>query len=61
MSLGEEYQELRRVWIDNMLSEALEEIDTADSNFPSRARTQNGELQPGMPKEETNKDIAVIG
>jgi hypothetical protein len=27
MSLGEEYQELRRVWIDNMLSEALEEID----------------------------------
>ena len=34
MSLGEEYQELRRVWIDNMLSEALEEIDNATDNFP---------------------------
>ena len=33
MSLGEEYQELRRVWIDNMLSEALEEIDNATA-FP---------------------------
>jgi hypothetical protein len=34
MSLGEEYQELRRVWIDNMLSEALEEIDNATEHFP---------------------------
>ena len=34
MSLGDEYQELRQYCIDNMLAEALEEIDTADSNFP---------------------------
>ena len=29
MSLGEEYQELRRVWVDNILTEALEEKDNA--------------------------------
>jgi transposase-like protein len=29
MSLGEEYQELRQLCIDNMLAEALEEIDNA--------------------------------
>ena len=41
MSLGEEYQELRQLYIDNMLAEALEEIDTADSNFPlARANTK---------------------
>ncbi len=34
MSLGEEYQELRQLCIDNMLAEALEEIDNSDSNFP---------------------------
>ena len=34
ISLGEEYQELRRVWIDNMLYEALEEIDNATDNLP---------------------------
>jgi hypothetical protein len=35
MSLGEEYQELRRqLWIDNMLAEAKEEIDNATDNFP---------------------------
>ena len=34
MSLGEEYQKLRQFCIDNMLAEALEEIDNSDSNFP---------------------------
>jgi len=34
MSLGDEYQELRQICIDNMLAEALEEIDNSDSNFP---------------------------
>jgi len=34
MSLGDEYQELRQYCIDNMLAEALEEIDNSDSNFP---------------------------
>ena len=38
MALGEEYQELRRVWIDNMLTEALKEIDNATDHFPPRAR-----------------------
>ncbi len=33
MSLGDEYQELRQLCIDNMLAEALEEIDNSDSNF----------------------------
>lgn len=40
MSLGEEYQELHRVWVDNMLSEALEEIDNATEHF-SLARTNS--------------------
>jgi len=34
MSLGDEYLELRQHCIDNMLAEALEEIDNSDSNFP---------------------------
>jgi len=34
MSLGDEYQELRQLCIDNMLAEALEEIDNATDNFP---------------------------
>ncbi len=34
MSLGEGYQELRRVWADNMPTEALEEIDNATDNLP---------------------------
>ncbi len=34
MSLGDEYQELRQLCIDNMLAEALDEIDNSDSNFP---------------------------
>ena len=34
MSLGDEYQELRQYCIDNMLAEALEEIDNATDNFP---------------------------
>ena len=34
MSLGEEYQELRQLCIDNMLAEALEEIDNATDNLP---------------------------
>jgi len=38
IALGEEYQELRRVWIDNMLTEAVEEIDNATDHFPPRAR-----------------------
>ncbi len=41
MSLGEEYQELRQLCIDNMLAEALDEIDNSDSNFPlSRANSK---------------------
>ncbi len=40
MSLGDEYQELRQLCIDNMLAEALEEIDNSDSNFP-RARANS--------------------
>jgi len=34
MSLGEEYQELRQLCIDNMLAETLEEIDNATEHFP---------------------------
>jgi len=34
MSLGDEYQELRQLCIDNMLAEALDEIDNSESNFP---------------------------
>jgi len=34
MSLGEEYQELRQLCIDNMLAEALDDIDNATDNFP---------------------------
>jgi len=41
MSLGDEYQELRQLCIDNMLAEALEEIDNATDNFPlSRANSK---------------------
>jgi len=41
MSLGDEYQELRQLCIDNMLAEALEEIVNSDSNFPlSRANSK---------------------
>ncbi len=41
MSLGEEYQELRQLCIDNMLAEALEEIDNATEHFPlSRANSK---------------------
>jgi len=41
MSLGDEYQELRQLCIDNMLAEALDEIDNSDSNFPlSRANSK---------------------
>ena len=35
MSLGEEYQEIRRqLWIDNMLEEAKKDIDSASDHFP---------------------------
>ena len=35
MSLGEEYQEIRRqLWIDNMLEEAKKDIDNASDHFP---------------------------
>lgn len=35
MSLGEEYQEIRRqLWIDNMLEEAKNDIDNASDHFP---------------------------
>ncbi len=34
MSLGEEYQDLRQLCIDNMLVEALEQIDNATEHFP---------------------------
>ena len=41
MSLGDEYQELRQLCIDNMLAKALEEIDNATDNFPlSRANSK---------------------
>ncbi len=41
MSLGDEYQELRQLCIDNMLAEALEEIDNATDNFTlSRANSK---------------------
>ena len=41
MALGDEYQELRQVWIDNMLAEAKEAIDGADEQLPlARAREQ---------------------
>lgn len=41
MSLGEEYQELRQAWIDNMLREAKDAIDGADEQLPlARAREQ---------------------
>jgi len=46
MSLGEKCQELRKLCIDNMLEEALEEIeleeiDNATDNFPlSRAKSK---------------------
>ena len=62
MSLGDEYQELRQLCIDNMLAEALEEIDNATDNFPlSREPIQSGEQQLGMPKEETSRGMVVIG
>ncbi len=61
MSLGEEYQELRRVWVDNILTEALEEKDNATENFLPRARIQRGKLQPCMLKEKTSNGMAVIG
>jgi len=35
MSLGDEYQEIRRqLWIDNMLEEAKKDIDNASDHFP---------------------------
>ena len=34
MSLGEEHQELRKIWIDNMLAEAKEETENVVNNFP---------------------------
>jgi len=41
MSFGEKCQELRKLCIDNMLEEALEEIDNATDNFPlSRANSK---------------------
>jgi len=41
MSLGDEYQELRQLCIDNMLAEALDDIDNATDNFPlSRANSK---------------------
>lgn len=41
MAMGEEYQDLRQAWIDNLLSEAKEELDNAQDNFPlARAREQ---------------------
>lgn len=39
--LGDEYTELRQVWIDNMLLEAKESLDKAEDTFPlARAREQ---------------------
>lgn len=34
MSLGEEHQELRQIWIDNMLAEAKEETENVINNYP---------------------------
>ena len=41
ISLGDDYAELRQVWIDNLISEAKEGIDNASDAFPlARAREQ---------------------
>ena len=40
MSLGEEHQELRQIWIDNMLADAKEETENVVNNFPI-ARTNS--------------------
>lgn len=38
-SLGDEYLELRQAWLDNMLAEAGEALESADDQFPlARAR-----------------------
>lgn len=34
MSLGEEHQELRQLWIDNMLAEAKKETENVVNHFP---------------------------
>ena len=34
LSLSEEHQDLRQLWIDNMLAEAKEETDNVVNNFP---------------------------
>ncbi len=34
MSLGEEHQELRQLWIDNMLAEATKETNNVVKNYP---------------------------
>ncbi len=34
LSLNEEHQDLRQLWIDNMLAEAKEETDNVVNNFP---------------------------
>ncbi len=40
MSLGEEHQELKQLWIDNMLAEATEEANNVVKNF-SLARSNS--------------------
>lgn len=40
-SLGDEYEQLRKAWIDSMLADATDAIDRADDAFPlARAREQ---------------------
>ncbi len=34
LSLSEEHQDLRQLWINNMLTEAKEETDNVVNNFP---------------------------
>jgi transposase-like protein len=34
MSLSEEHQDLRQLWIDNMVAEAKEETENVVNNFP---------------------------
>ena len=41
MSLGEEHQELRQLWIDNMLAEAKKETENVVNNFPIAKTNSN--------------------
>jgi hypothetical protein len=62
MSLGEEYQELRQLCIDNMLAEALEEIDNATDNFPlARAKYGGNRLNINIGERSVSTEEALVG